>query len=179
MEYIILGLLLFQSRSIYELRARIEKGIHLMYSSSMGSIQAAIKKLLAGGHITCQETKENGRNKKLYSITPSGKAHFHTWLNAPPEASNMKNPDLVKIYFMGLSDKSRRAENVRIHIQNLTEALHALELIYQEFQEATVPEPMRDIYAYQLATVDYGIASMTFNIQWYQKLLDKIEREEL
>jgi hypothetical protein len=46
MENIILGLLLMCNRTIYQLRDRIDKGIKLMYSSSMGSIQEAIKKLL-------------------------------------------------------------------------------------------------------------------------------------
>lgn len=48
MDNIILGLLLLENRTIYQLRERIRKGMDLMYSSSMGSIQAAIKKLLMG-----------------------------------------------------------------------------------------------------------------------------------
>ena len=44
MDNIILGLLLMCNRTIYQLRERIDKGINLMYSSSMGSIQAAIRK---------------------------------------------------------------------------------------------------------------------------------------
>ena len=55
MDYIILGLLLLSRRTIYQLRERIEKGIDLMYSSSMGSIQAGIKKLLSSGLIDCEE----------------------------------------------------------------------------------------------------------------------------
>ena len=46
MDNIILGLLLLSNRTIYQLRERIDKGLHMMYSSSLGSIQAAIKKLL-------------------------------------------------------------------------------------------------------------------------------------
>ena len=51
MDNIILGLLLLSSRTIYQLRERIDKGLNMMYSSSMGSIQAAIKKLLNCGYI--------------------------------------------------------------------------------------------------------------------------------
>lgn len=64
MDNIILGLLLLQSRTIYQLRERIDKGLNLMYSSSTGSIQAAIKKLLNSGYIDFEETVENGRRKK-------------------------------------------------------------------------------------------------------------------
>ena len=52
MDNIILGLLLMCNRTIYQLRERIDKGINLMYSSSMGSIQAAIKKFITISNIT-------------------------------------------------------------------------------------------------------------------------------
>ena len=64
-----LGLLLLSDRTIYGLRDRIGKGLHLMYSSSMGSIQAAVKKLLNTGDICFTEIVEKGRHKKIYSIT--------------------------------------------------------------------------------------------------------------
>ena len=67
MDNIILGLLLLSSRTIYQLRERIDKGLNMMYSSSMGSIQAAIKKLLNCGYIQYEEAVENGKYKKIYS----------------------------------------------------------------------------------------------------------------
>ncbi len=42
-----------------------EAPFNLMYSSSMGSIQAAIKKLLNCGYIKYEEAIENGRYKKI------------------------------------------------------------------------------------------------------------------
>ena len=63
MDNIILGLLILESRTIYRLRERIKKGMDLMYSSSMGSIQAAIKRLLDRGYISYSERVENGKYK--------------------------------------------------------------------------------------------------------------------
>ena len=77
MDNIILGLLLMCNRTIYQLRDRISKGINLMYSSSMGSIQAAVKKLLNCGYISYEEIIDNGKYKKIYCITESGKLHFY------------------------------------------------------------------------------------------------------
>ena len=105
MDNIILGLLLLSSRTIYQLRERIDKGLNLMYSSSMGSIQAAIKKLLNCGYIKYEEAIENGRYKKIYSITDSGKQNFIEWVSTPMEIQSSKNPELAKLYFMGFSTK--------------------------------------------------------------------------
>ena len=85
MDNIILGILLLSSRTIYQLRERIDKGLNMMYSSSMGSIQAAIKKLLNYGYIQYEETVENGKYKKIYSITESGKQKFIEWVSSPME----------------------------------------------------------------------------------------------
>ena len=108
MDYVILGILLLGNRTIYQLRERIDKGLNLMYSSSMGSIQAAIKKLLDGGYIQYEETVEKGKYKKIYSLTDSGKQRFFEWVNSPIGAYHTKSPELAKMYFMGFSDEQNR-----------------------------------------------------------------------
>ena len=94
MENIILGLLMLRSRTIYQLRKRIDEGLNLMYSCSTGSIQAAIKKLLQNGHITFSEIKEKGKLKKIYSITDSGRSSFKAWLESTVDSGAAKKPEL-------------------------------------------------------------------------------------
>ena len=83
MDYIIWGLLILSNRTIYQLRSRIDKGLNMMYSSSTGSIQAALKKLLNSGYIDYHEFQDNGKQKKEYCITEAGRQSFHQWVNAP------------------------------------------------------------------------------------------------
>ena len=112
MDNILLGLLLLCNRTIY----RIDKGLNLMYSSSMGSIQIAIKKLLNWGYIDYKETVENGKYKKVYHITESGKQHFLEWVNTPIEQQGVRCPGLVKVYFMGFSDKESREASIQYYL---------------------------------------------------------------
>lgn len=177
MDNIILGLLLLESRTIYQLRERISKGMDLMYSSSMGSIQAAIKKLLSHGYINYEEDVENGKYKKIYSITDSGKQCFFKWLNGPFEAQSTKSPELVKVYFMGFSDKATRRINIEKHLSYLTERYHALNAVCEEAKNINVTEESRDIIFYQLAAARYGRDFMKFNIEWYEKLINEMEDE--
>lgn len=179
MDNIILGLLLMSDRTIYQLRERINQGLNLMYSSSMGSIQAALKKLLQCGYIAFTEIVENGKYKKVYSITDSGRQCFFAWVNAPMENMNVKNPELVKVYFMGFSDKAVRAENLKKHIELLKIRYEALEAICRAGETAQVPEEGREIFRYQLATAQYGRDFLKFHMEWYEKLLSQIEEESL
>lgn len=179
MDNIILGLLLLQDRTIYQLRERIGKGIDLMYSSSTGSIQAAIKKLLKHGFIDYEEIVENGRRKKVYRITASGKRSFLEWVNSPMEEQNPKNPELAKVYFMGFSDRANREESIRHHLAFLKEQHRVLEAICCGAQDIEIADEHRDILTYQFVCARYGKDLIGFNISWYEGLLQRMEDGEL
>lgn len=179
MDNIILGLLLLRSRTIYQLRARIGKGLELMYSSSTGSIQAAIKKLLGCGYIDCEETTDGGKHKKIYRITERGKQHFLTWVNAPITQQGIRCPELVKVYFMGFSDRESREAIVARYLLFLKEQHRALEMICAEAADASVSENGKEIFQYQLASAIYGKDLYQFNIDWFEALLSKMRSGEL
>ena len=179
MDHIILGLLLLQSRTVYQLRDRINKGLNFMYSSSMGSIQAAIKKLLGGGYISFEEAVENGKYKKIYSITESGKQLFFHWVNAPIEAQTPKSPELTKLYFMGLSSQENREARIEQHLFYLKGQYEILNAICEEADNIKIDTEYFDIFQYQHMSAIYGRDLMKFNIDWYEGLLQKMRRKEL
>lgn len=174
MENIILGLLLLQPRTIYQLRKRIDEGLNLMYSCSTGSIQAAIKNLLKNGYICVNEIAENGKLKKLYTITEQGKTQFDLWVNSTIENNLAKNPQLAKIYFMGLSDKENRIRLIRNYISKLKKVYRDLEKICSNGESLSAEFPRNEILFYQLQTAKYGRDLMLFNINWYNRLLKNI-----
>lgn len=174
MDNLILGLLLLQSRTIYQLRDRVSKGLNIMYSSSMGSIQAAIKKLLRQEYITYEETVENGKYKKIYSLTEIGKEHFYDWINSPIEEQSAKSPELAKVYFMGFSDKQNREASIQQHLVFLKEQYDVLDTVCEEGKRIEVAKEHRDIFNYQLVSALYGKDLIKFNIDWFEGLLNKM-----
>lgn len=175
MENIILGLLLLQDRTIYQLRKRINEGLNLMYSCSTGSIQAAIKKLLKNGHITVSEKTENGKLKKIYSITESGKNCFDDWLSSPIDIEAAKNPELSKIYFLGFAEKESRKKLIEKHIADLKNLRRELEKICNDGATLSDENKDNDIFYFQLQTAIYGRDLIKFNIDWYSRLLKNIK----
>lgn len=178
MDNMILGLLFMCSRTIYQLRDRINKGLNLMYSSSMGSIQAAVKKLLSAGYISYGETVENGKYKKVYCITESGRQHFLEWINSPIEEHGIKSPELTKVYFMGFADKRNRETALEEHLRFLRGQYSLLDKICEEAKDIKVPEEHKDIFRYQLTSALYGKDLIKFNIDWFEDLLHKMRDGE-
>lgn len=179
MDNIILGLLLLNNRTIYQLRDRINKGLNMMYSSSMGSIQAAIKKLLNCEYIKFEEIVENGKYKKVYSITDSGKQSFTEWITTPMNGYSIKNPELAKLYFMGFLIKEKCEEQIKEYISQLKEQYDVLNTICKEAENLKLSDEHMDIFYYQLAAARYGKDFMKFNIKWYQKLLEEMKGEKI
>ena len=145
----------------------------------MGSIQAAIKKLLNCGYIQYEEAVENGKYKKIYSITDSGKQNFIEWVSTPMEIQSSKNPELAKLYFMGFSTKEKREVGLQEYISKLKEQYDVLNAICKEAENVKVSDNNKDIFHYQLAAARYGKDFMKFNIEWYQKLLDEMRGNKI
>ena len=174
MDKIILGLLILKCRTIYEIRAKFAENLNLMYSSSTGSIQAALKKLLAQGLIEFFESEENGRRKKVYVITDSGRAEFSKWVNSAFDDAQNKNPELAKLYFMGLSDKTERQRRVQKLIADIEKTHLTLSALYNDGLALTPSDEYRDLFNYQLMTVKFGKDYTAFQLQWFKELLSDI-----
>ena len=171
MDHMILGLLLLKGRSIYELQQCMEAGLNLMYSSSLGSIQAALKKLLKADFILVREQAEGKRIKKIYSITDAGRRAFSLWVSRPMDAGSAKNPELGKLYFMGFSDPATRRENIQSVIDSLKKTRALLDAILKEGESMDFPPEAAEILHYQIASARFGRDFMQFQIDWYQKFL--------
>jgi len=179
MAYLILGLLMIRSLTIYEIKNTLEKKISPFYAASFGSIQSAVKKLLASQYIDFTEKVENGRNKKVFFVTPEGQKAFLAWMKEEIQVNKFNNDALVKIFFFGFLPKADRIRVLSNYIERLKREAEAMSAFQGTAGGADVPEKQKEIYTYQMATLDYGIRGTAFEIQWYEELLKKMELEEI
>ena len=179
MEFVILGLLALRAMTVYEINKALERGASLFYSASFGSINAAIGRMLEKGWISGEEKVENGRNKKIFHLTPAGRDAFQGWLNSGIEAEKVKDPGLTRLYFMGFAPAYERIRVLEDHIEKLRQTLDALELIHQQVTEIEIRPGKKDVRRFQLFTLDYGRAFYVFNITWYQNLLETLKKDTL
>ena len=201
MDKIILGILMLHRMTAYELRNVIRNNFKSMCSDSLGSIQAALKKLLMLEMVTFEELVEKGVNKKRYSITDIGQKTLIKWIRVPIDMSKTKNLDIGKLLFMGYISKKEQKNLIdkiidsleeeytalkrsreSIHIEKERETLKNYLLIDTEYQERIknlnkendIYENIKEISKFTLATLDYGIDVVDFNIKWFKKLKTKI-----
>ena len=201
MDKIILGILMLHRMTAYELRNFIKNNFKSMYSDSLGSIQAALKKLFELEMVTFEELVEKGVNKKRYSITEAGQETLIEWIKIPINTSKTKNYDFGKLFFMGyVSKKDQKTlinkiilslEEEYEALKKLKESIHADEeseeienylLTDMEYKDRIknldkgkeLIENIKEISKFTLATLDYGIDVTSFNIEWFKKLKKRI-----
>lgn len=184
MDKIILGLLMLQHLTIYELKNIVNTNFTSMCSSSTGSIQAALKKLLSEKMITFEECVENGVNKKMYSLTDAGKDYFLQWVQTSMNAGKTKDMELSKLFFMGFVPPEKRVLLIEAYLADLKvekaklEALKEHDIEAAKLQQAAgysnLKAQIDDIVDFELYTLQLGIDRTNFEIEWFKNLKSKI-----
>ncbi len=166
---------MIQSLTIYDLNQAFKQGISLFYSASYGSLQAAVKNLLQKGWIVFEEKVDTGRNKKVYSITETGKVAFYAWMLSEVPENKLEVTALAKIYFLGLipdiNQKKLIVSEIMSKIQTVQEKLSEMN---ETINQLEIPDSYQEILRYQLKTLDYGIRSHQTAREWFQELLDNL-----
>ncbi|RJX39079.1 PadR family transcriptional regulator [Paenibacillus pinisoli] len=175
MEHVILGLLMIQSQTLYELYQSFKRGISLFYSASYGSLQTALKKLLGKEWVCCEELIENGRLKKIYRVLPQGREQFRLWMLSETPDHKLEVAALSKLFFLGhMDDASEKQRIVGEIADKLERALEGLERTRRELERIDVPEPYRDIFRYQLLTLNYGLGAHRYARDWFGRLGEEL-----
>lgn len=175
MEYVVLGLLMLRSQTIYELNQAFQQGISLFYSASYGSLQNALKKLLAKGWVTYHEEVEQGRLKKVYAISAEGQAAFLAWMASEADESKLEVTALSKLFFLGLiEEQSQKEQIVGDLIAKMDKAQQQLKDLEIALGDVTVPPQYASVMQYQLKTLEYGIQAHQFARTFFGSLLKEM-----
>ena len=185
----------------YEMKNVIKNSFKSMCSDSLGSIQAALKRLFEREMVTFEEVVENGVNKKRYAITEAGQKELLEWLKIPIDTSKTRNADLAKLLFMGYVSKKEREILIDKIILSLEEEYRSLLQLresidihgeqsqlekdlnrdkqYRErmnslYNKSKLSNKIKEISKFTLATLDYGIDTTEFNIEWFKRLRKKL-----
>ncbi|MNS06735.1 Transcriptional regulator PadR-like family protein [compost metagenome] len=177
MVYVILGLLMIRRLSQYDIRSVLRQKVSPFFSASLGSIQAALKKLESQGHIECHEVTENGRKKKIYSINQSGTQYFMDWMLSQIAPSRLEQDVTTRLFFLGLMTKAERLTILNIVILQLEASVHEFEAAFLEANQKEIPDHLNDIAAYQLKTLELGLYYHQSMLEWFTKLSKELEEQ--
>lgn len=166
LEYIILGFLMYGEMSGYDLKQKMLESTSNFFDAGYGSIYPALKRMNVKGTILSREVVEEGKFKKLYSITESGKSDFMNWLEQPVEFSRIRPDHLIKVFFFTFLPKETAIEHLKAFIKEVESFLS----IFAKYENQT--REQYDIY--QFSTFIFGLGYYEHVINWCRNLLKQL-----
>lgn len=171
MQFVILGLLMIDRMSLYDLHKQFSAGPGLFYSASFGSIQRALRQLVDAGLVTVADAPGSARRRKLHTITDAGVHVWNTWMHEPISGANAETALLSKVYLLGLlpADDDRRRVIATL-TKAVESALDDLQALARRLDGQVAPSTHTNIFRYQRATLDYGIRTHQLALEWLHEL---------
>ncbi|HWS50898.1 MAG TPA: PadR family transcriptional regulator [Microbacterium sp.] len=100
LRHAILGLLDIAPQSGYDLRRAFEHSVAHFWHADQSQIYRTLDRLEADGAIATETIPQQGRpDRRVHSLTETGRAELHAWLRAPLESLQPKEPFLARLFF--------------------------------------------------------------------------------
>lgn len=166
--FVILGLLCYEPMSGYALKATIAATVGHFWQESYGQLFPTLKALNDDGLVALCAQSVGGRVRKVYAITPAGRAALFAWLAEPPQASPVRNELLLKVFLASMGT----ADDLRAHLltaqREARAQIAALSAIRNAVEAESATEHQRRCW---LLTVDFGLRGAEGALAWAEQAL--------
>lgn len=169
-QSVLLGFLMRKSMTGYDLKKAFSLSFSFFSGLSYGSIYPALKKMEGQGLISKQvEIQDGAPNRKVYTITESGKKSFLEALKGPFAPEHPKNSFLMRLFFFAhLSPEERRAIALK--------QLHSVEQMSAQL-DAARPEIAARADRFQYLCYEFGVRIFRDLAQNLGDIVDALEEE--
>ena len=151
MEFFILGVLMMNKLSAYEISQLIKNNYQGICSYSIGNVQRALKLLAAKDYVKFQEKTTGKVVKKVYEITPAGRVRFLEWMHRPLDITQNNNMELGRFLLLGILPPENRKELIRGQIESLNASLRYLHDVQNAITAQRNVMDVRDMWRAHIA----------------------------
>ncbi len=129
-----LAILYFGDATGYEIRKQAQEGVFSYFiEASYGAIYPALGKLTEEGLVSWREEVQSGKpNKKIYTLTPAGKAAFIKDLSGEPAPDKFKSEFLLMMMCSELLEPQRVERLIDAQLAMLEEKIGEMNAAYKE-----------------------------------------------
>ena len=169
LPYAILAALVNQPCSGYDLVKRFNKSVECFWSASHQQIYKALAKLEADGHLLSEKIEQANRpNKKLYTVTESGRQHLQQWIGQSDAIAPLKSDLLIKLSAGHIVPSDTLVQTLRTYYAQHKERLKSYQVIAKQY--AQLPEISR-AGQFQYLALRAGIRQQLAWISWCEEAM--------
>jgi PadR family transcriptional regulator AphA len=166
-RFVILGMLLDQPRSGYEIREIVRKSINYFWHESDASIYPMLRLLANEKKVLFQTEFVGKRKKEIFTITDAGRQEFVEWLQRPAEPDSRRHEFLLKFYFTTENDKKSMYQHFEHRLRYLEQTLEEYKQIEKRLESLLIEKfPRKHFW---IKTLRNGIAHVELDISWIKE----------
>lgn len=175
LEFAILGFLNYKPLSGYDLKKLFDHSVQHFWAADQSQIYRTLARLTERKWVEVEVIEQFDRpDRKVYHITPAGKAEFLGWLAGPPLMEPARSSPLVQVFFAAqLSD-----EEILKKFEGFAAMMRAILSQYYLVPDAIEPyraqvNSPREHFFWML-TLENGIRNMRANLEWAESVIERL-----
>lgn len=163
-SYVVLGLIGLRGPSTpYQLKRAASHSINYFWPFPHSQLYGEPERL-AGVGLLSEEREDDGRRRKLYSLTPSGKQALEEWLATPPGAIfEMRDKAVLQLFFSEFAGKQTIVELAQDQVRLYEERL----AVYQSIADQYQMEPMNKR---RMAPLELGVRMAKACVEFWSEI---------
>jgi DNA-binding PadR family transcriptional regulator len=175
--YALLALLAKTPNTAYELSQRVRRPLGYFWTAPYGQIHPQLRELAEAGLLSVETRPGPGpHDKRIYSITPAGRAELAEWVLRPPAPEPSRDEMLLKAYAIWVADPGGARAAVLAQAERHREQLAEYEAIQAEFDQehpGAGPSPEHPDFG-SAATLRFGIGYQRLRLEWCEWLASQL-----
>ncbi len=171
-SYVILGMLRTRAHTGYEIKSIVDHSTRFFWAASYGQIYPELKRLEEAGLVEGESVPEDGRRRRAYSLTSTGREALEAWITSgEPLHNEMRNEGLLRFFFADVVDTDDQLELVRTMREMHERTRDEMRAIRPHAEEARAERHQ----AFPLRTLEFGIAYQDFVVDWCSGIERQLE----
>ncbi|MFD5426802.1 PadR family transcriptional regulator [Streptomyces sp. NPDC127084] len=175
LKYAVLAALLNGEASGYDLAKVFDVAVANFWSSTPQQLYRELDRLATDGLIEARVVQQERRpNKRMFSLTPTGRDALHTFTLTPPRPTTIRDELMVKIQAMDEADP----DAVRVLIEECLERISDKLARYERLRDRMLDGRTEDEYLIEAEqvgpylTLMRGRAFEEENVRWCERTLE-------
>lgn len=178
LEHAILGFLNYEPMTGYDIKKMVDLSVSHFWPAVQSQIYKTLGRMETAGWLTVETIPQEPRPpRKVYSITPPGRAELFRWLEAPQPLSEVRLAWLVQIFFAGRLSEAQALALFEHQLALQRGRLQGFAAIPPENQERMSEDDPRERF-FWLLTIDYGVASAQAQVRWLETVIASLKKGE-
>src|SRR4051795_4811184 len=136
----VLGLIASTPRSGYDIKRIVDRTIRFFWAASYGQIYPELKRLEDAGLISGEHAASEGRKRRAYELTATGRKALHDWLTSDqPLVRELRHEGVLKLFFsdvLGPEEQLEQIRRIKAEHEGTRDRLQAIEPGAREADEA-------------------------------------------